>query len=287
MPEYSTTQKLQAIANVDEMLARNVGVGGGGGGGGDASATNQATQISNFGEKTDTEATSDTGSFSLLSFVKRLLNTKLKQGSNTAANSISVALSTDGPFAANFGSQADAEAVSDTGSFSFLSFIKRLLNTKIGSNTETAPASDTATSGINGRLQRIAQRLTSAIALLPTGLSSGGRFLTETTPTEATIITETALTAVGSTTARSFSGYNRLTYQVDVSGIGTNVVVRVEGNLQGSTYVNLSSANTDTTITSNGSYLFTFEGKLLNVRFTLVSISTGTPSVAAYLLRGN
>src|SRR3954467_11087345 len=38
---------------------------------------------------------------------------------------------------------------------------------KLGSVTETAPASDTASSGLNGRLQRIAQRLTSLIALLP------------------------------------------------------------------------------------------------------------------------
>jgi len=37
---------------------------------------------------------------------------------------------------------------------------------KLGSLTETAPASDTASSGLNGRLQRIAQRLTSLITLL-------------------------------------------------------------------------------------------------------------------------
>lgn len=40
----------------------------------------------------------------------------------------------------------------------------------IGAVTEGAPASDTASSGLNGRLQRIAQRLTSLIALLPTSL---------------------------------------------------------------------------------------------------------------------
>lgn len=40
----------------------------------------------------------------------------------------------------------------------------------IGSLTETAPATDTASSGLNGRLQRIAQRLTSLIGLLPTAL---------------------------------------------------------------------------------------------------------------------
>lgn len=43
-----------------------------------------------------------------------------------------------------------------------------------GSLTETAPASDTASSGLNGRLQRIAQRITSMIALLPTALGGSG-----------------------------------------------------------------------------------------------------------------
>lgn len=42
----------------------------------------------------------------------------------------------------------------------------------IGAVNETAPASDTASSGLNGRLQRIAQRLTSLIALFPTSLGS-------------------------------------------------------------------------------------------------------------------
>ena len=46
-------------------------------------------------------------------------------------------------------------------------------DTKVGSLTETAPATDTASSGLNGRLQRIAQRLTSLIALLPAALVSG------------------------------------------------------------------------------------------------------------------
>lgn len=43
-------------------------------------------------------------------------------------------------------------------------------NTEIGGLTETAPATDTASSGLNGRLQRIAQRLTSLIGLFPTSI---------------------------------------------------------------------------------------------------------------------
>ncbi len=44
----------------------------------------------------------------------------------------------------------------------------------LGGVTETAPGTDTASSGLNGRLQRVAQRLTSIIALLPTALASNG-----------------------------------------------------------------------------------------------------------------
>jgi hypothetical protein len=44
----------------------------------------------------------------------------------------------------------------------------------IGATNETAPASDTASSGLNGRLQRIAQRLSSIISVLPTALGSNG-----------------------------------------------------------------------------------------------------------------
>src|SRR4051812_21338843 len=46
--------------------------------------------------------------------------------------------------------------------------------TRLGAVTETAPSTDTGSSGLNGRLQRIAQRITSLIALLPTALGAGG-----------------------------------------------------------------------------------------------------------------
>jgi hypothetical protein len=62
----------------------------------------------------------------------------------------------------------------------------------IGALTETAPASDTASSGLNGRLQRIAQRITSLIALLPAtlGPKAGASSLSvvEATPTTVTIV---------------------------------------------------------------------------------------------------
>lgn len=52
--------------------------------------------------------------------------------------------------------------------------ITSIAGVDIGSLTETAPATDTASSGLNGRLQRVAQRITSLIALLPSALTAGG-----------------------------------------------------------------------------------------------------------------
>lgn len=43
-------------------------------------------------------------------------------------------------------------------------------DSKIGSLTEAAPGTDTASSGLNGRLQRVAQRLTSLIGLFPSSI---------------------------------------------------------------------------------------------------------------------
>jgi hypothetical protein len=69
-------------------------------------------------------------------------------------------------------------SISVTGGATEATLLTRLsesdFDTKTGSLTETAPATDTASSGLNGRLQRIAQRLSSLIALLPTALGAGG-----------------------------------------------------------------------------------------------------------------
>lgn len=46
----------------------------------------------------------------------------------------------------------------------------------VGAVNEAAPGTDTADSGLNGRLQRIAQRITSLIALVPAALDAAGRF---------------------------------------------------------------------------------------------------------------
>jgi hypothetical protein len=68
----------------------------------------------------------------------------------------------------------------------------------IGAANETAPATDTAASGLNGRLQRIAQRLTSLIALLPASLGqktmAESLAVTIASDQSALSVTQTALT---------------------------------------------------------------------------------------------
>jgi hypothetical protein len=57
--------------------------------------------------------------------------------------------------------QVSVEIQDDSSPTLATSALQSTLNTQVGIVTETAPASDTAASGLNGRLQRIAQRLTS------------------------------------------------------------------------------------------------------------------------------
>jgi len=75
------------------------------------------------------------------------------------------------------GARADVAYADTTGEAagSVVSLIKGwfvLAAARWGSLTEAAPATDTASSGLNGRLQRIAQRITSLIALLPASRGS-------------------------------------------------------------------------------------------------------------------
>jgi len=97
------------------------------------------------------------------------------------------------------------------------------------------------------------------------------------------VATLETLTAAGVTSAQKTAGAD-LTFQVTASGVGTNVVIRLEGSLDNTNYFNLSSSNSNTTITGNGTYGFSLSGcPVLYVRLRFVSFSGGTPSVATVL----
>jgi hypothetical protein len=72
----------------------------------------------------------------------------------------------------------------------------------VGSLTETAPATDTASSGLNGRLQRLAQRITSLITLLPAALGANGGLKVEG------VTSGTAVPVSGTVTATANAGTN-------------------------------------------------------------------------------
>lgn len=69
-----------------------------------------------------TASKQDTGNASLATIA-----TNSAKGQQNAAGSQSVVLSSDGPFATNFGTTTDAAATTDTGAFGLMAFIKRAM----------------------------------------------------------------------------------------------------------------------------------------------------------------
>lgn len=89
------------------------------------------------------------------------------------------------------------------------------------------------------------------------------------------------LTSAGVTSSVQTAG-NDLLFQLTLTGIGTNVVVRFEGSLDDTSFFNLNESELDTTLTANGTRGFALNGcPTKYVRLRLVSFSGGTPSVAA------
>jgi hypothetical protein len=100
-------------------------------------------------------------------------------------------------------------------------------------------------------------------------------------------VTLDTLTAAGVTENGLSYGAQAITYQVTVATIGTNVVIRFEGSLDGVTYFNLDQNNVDTTITANSTTGYCLSGCPINyARLRLVSFSGGSPSVATLICAG-
>lgn len=104
--------------------------------------------------------------------------------------------------------------VSDTAATAILSTLNLStdgLEAGLGIITETAPATDTASSGLNGRLQRVAQRITSLIAQIPAtlGAKTAAASLSVTTATDDnTLALFGAVTETAPATDIASSGLN-------------------------------------------------------------------------------
>lgn len=92
-----------------------------------------------------------------------------------------------------------------------LPVVATALGTLTGAVDETAPSTDTASSGLNGRLQRIAQRLSTIIGLLPTSLGAGGGLKVDGSGT--------ALPVSGTVTANLAAGTNAIGKLAANSGV--------------------------------------------------------------------
>lgn len=134
--------------------------------------------------------------------------------------------------------------------------------TRMGSLTETAPATDTASSGLNGRLQRVAQRLSSLITLLPTALGAGG-----------------GLKVDGSGTALPVSGTFWQATQ-PVSGTMTaNLAPTTSGGLTISS--TLIASGTNATLVKNGAgqlYAYEITNNSANIGYLKIYDSTSAPT---------
>lgn len=105
----------------------------------------------------------DTGNASLAS-----IDTKVSTAANQATANASLS-SIDGKLTTVNTNLTTIQGKQDTGNASLASIDTKVataanqttLNTRVGDLTETSPLTDTATSGLNGRLQRIAQNITS------------------------------------------------------------------------------------------------------------------------------
>lgn len=169
-------------------------------------------------------------------------------------------------------------------------------NTLVGAVNETAPATDTDPSGLNGRLQRLAQRITSLISLLPTSLGQNtmANSLAVTLASDQSSIpvssTSSDLTANGNITAindtvtiTSLNGQNSLAIQTIGTYTGS---LTVQGSINGSVWtsltgiVNLNSGTTASSIASGSQSIFQVDCSAFSgIRVIALGAVTGSVNV--------
>jgi hypothetical protein len=196
-----------------------------------ATAANQAMQITDIGDVVETAPASDTASSGLNGRLQRIA-----QRLTSLIALLPTALTGSGNLKVSIQEATATVPVSNvslplpTGAATAANQTTEL--TQLGIVTETAPASDTASSGLNGRLQRIAQRLTSLIALVPAALTGSGNFkvaLAESTATQAISAASLPLPTGAATEATLDTRTGSLTETVPVSDTASS---GINGRLQ-------------------------------------------------------
>ena len=162
-------------------------------------------------------------------------------------------------------------------------------DSKVGALTETAPATDTASSGVNGRLQRIAQRLTSLIAQLPAALSASGNLKVAIVEAPATVMVDASGTTVPVSNGGTFAVQAAQSGTWNVSTVtGITNVVHVDDNSSalsvddGGSSLTVDGAVTATV--SHGKTLKTVSGSLTSDTDVIAAVASKRLKVYAYSL---
>lgn len=128
-------------------------------------------------------------------------------------------------------------------SFSVATATDDLLVTGVGGLTETAPATDTASSGLNGRLQRVAQRITSLIALVPAslGAKTAAASFAVTLASDDAAVTTLGATADAAVTAGATGSLSAKLRSIS-RDLVANIVLAAGSNLIGRAVADASAA---------------------------------------------
>ena len=163
------------------------------------------------------------------------------------------------------------------------------LDARSGALTETAPASDTASSGLNGRLQRVAQRLTSLIALLPASLGqkSMANGLAVTVASDQSALPSSQS---GTWTVQPGNTANTTAWKVDGSAVTQPVsgtVTEAVQTVSSATVTQVASSATNVTLQASnasrkGLSIFNDSTQILRVKFGATASATSyTVQIAA------
>ena len=118
------------------------------------------------------------------------------------------------------------------------------------------------------RLESIRDRLPSALI--------NSRLATDATQ-YIQFAAETQLTAPGTTTARDVSLFRNITVSYTIASINTSVTTRLEGSTDGSNWFNLDPGESNTTVTTNGTFAFILSNVALHrIRLNFISEVGGT-----------
>lgn len=154
---------------------------------------------------------------------------------------------------------------------------------RIGATNETAAASDTATAGLNGRLQRIAQRITSLIALFPAALTTIGSAL-KTGASEGNL---TCTVTGGGTTSAAIdtAGLRNAGLYSPAEFDGTTITFQVSHDA--STYQALYDIlNTQVSMTIAASRNYDLPGELMAWRYWKIVCGTSQTGDTAFVVVG-